>query len=68
MIIQEIKNINGRDFKLTYSDNNKKIRQIETGEIYIDALDTLNSNYSYEETNEIAIKEQESFLPKETLE
>ena len=36
----------------TYSDENYKIRQIETGYIYDEAIDVESANYTYEETNE----------------
>jgi len=36
----------------TYSDNNKLIRQIETGIEYIEAVDVDGAPYHYEETNE----------------
>ena len=35
----------------TYSDENFKIRQIETGLIYDEAIDIESSNYTYEETD-----------------
>lgn len=35
----------------TYSDENFKIRQIPTNEIYDEAIDVEDSNYTYEETN-----------------
>ena len=35
-----------------YSDQNFKIRQIETNIIYEDAVDVLPCRYTYEETNE----------------
>ena len=35
-----------------YSDQNFKIRQIETNIIYDDAVDVLPCRYTYEETNE----------------
>ena len=41
---------NGVILTYTYSDNNKKIRQIETGNIYDDAYDIPN-RYTYEETD-----------------
>lgn len=37
----------------TYSDLNLKIRQIETGNIYNDAVDMIPCRYTYEETNEL---------------
>ena len=36
----------------TYSDENYKIRQIETGAIYDEAIDVENAEYTYEETGE----------------
>lgn len=44
---------NDDDIKLyrTYSDKNYKIKQVETGNIYDDAIDAENSNYTYEETD-----------------
>ena len=36
----------------TYSDENYKIRQIETGAIYDEAIDVENAGYTYEETEE----------------
>lgn len=41
-----------------YSDLNLMIRQIETGNIYEDAVDILPCQYTYEETN-IPIEEEE---------
>ena len=36
----------------TYSDNNFMIKQIESGNIYQEAIDVENSKNTYEETNE----------------
>lgn len=36
----------------TYSDEDYKIRQIETGAIYEEAIDVENSGFTYEETDE----------------
>ena len=36
----------------TYSDEQYKIRQIETGIVYEEAIDVENSGFTYEETNE----------------
>lgn len=36
---------------LHYSDQNLKIRQIETGNIYVDALDVIPCEFTYEETD-----------------
>ena len=35
-----------------YSDSGKRIRQVETGIIYDDAVDVLPCKYTYEETDE----------------
>lgn len=35
---------------LHYSDQNMKIRQIETGKLYEDAIDVMPCQYTYEET------------------
>lgn len=42
---------NGVELIKTYSDNNKMIRQIETGIIYDEAIDIPN-RYTYEETDQ----------------
>ena len=36
----------------TYSDDGYKIRQIETGIVFDDALDTEDAGFTYEETDE----------------
>jgi hypothetical protein len=36
----------------TYSDNNLRIRQVETGAIYDEAIDVETAPYTYEETDE----------------
>ena len=40
------------DVKLyrTYSDSNLMIRQVETGDVYTEAIDVENAAYTYEET------------------
>lgn len=48
MIVEEMMG----DRVMHYSDKNLKIRQIETGLIYDDAVDVLPCRYTYEETNE----------------
>lgn len=37
----------------SYSDNNFLIKQIETGNIYDEAIDVENAPYTYVETNEL---------------
>lgn len=51
MIIQENITVNGVDLIRTYSDT-YTIRQVETGIIYIEAIDIPN-RYTYEETEEL---------------
>ena len=47
----------------TYSDENYRIRKVETNEIYDEAIDIEDNNYEYEETNEtIEIIEEPSQL------
>lgn len=48
MIVEEIMG----DRVVHYSDQGMKIRQIETGFIYEDAVDVYPCQYTYEETNE----------------
>lgn len=36
---------------LHYSDQNMKIRQVETGKLYEDAIDVMPCQYTYEETD-----------------
>lgn len=36
----------------TYSDENYRIKQIETGNIYDEAIDVEDANFTYVETNE----------------
>lgn len=49
MIITEYIEIENRERR--YSDLNMKIRQIETGNLYDDAVDVIPCPYIYEETN-----------------
>lgn len=49
-----IKQLGNRERR--YSDQNVKIRQIETGVIYEDAVDVIPCQYTYEET-EVPIEE-----------
>lgn len=60
MLIKEfyIKRKDGVNLYRTYSDENYKIRQIETDILYDEAIDVEDSNYTYEETN-IPIEEEE---------
>lgn len=49
----------------TYSNENLKILQVETGNIYDEAIDIETANYIYEETNE-KIEEAETEVTNET--
>lgn len=45
---------------LHYSDRNMKIRQVETGKLYEDAIDVMPCQYTYEETDiPIPVDEEE---------
>ena len=60
MIQTEIIEIGGKQFKRTYSDNNKVIRKVETSEEYSEAVDLTTATYEYEETvKDIEIKDDE---------
>ena len=60
MIIKEfyIKREDGINLYRTYSDKNFKIKQVETGVIYDEAVDVEDSTYTYIETEE-KIEEEE---------
>lgn len=49
MIIVELVDEDTRERR--YSDKNVKLRQIETGNIYEDAVDVIPCRYTYEETD-----------------
>ena len=51
MIIEELIEDNNRIRH--YSDSNYRIKQIETGIIYDDAVDVIPCKYTYEETNQL---------------
>ena len=60
MIIQEPFECEGAEMPLvrTYSDRGMKIRQVETGDIYDDAVDVAPCRYTYEETDELIEAEE----------
>lgn len=43
--------INNREFRKTYSDEGYYIQKKETQEVYSEAIDVLNKNYEYVETD-----------------
>ena len=49
MIIVELVDEGTRERR--YSDKNVKLRQIETGNVYEDAVDVIPCRYTYEETD-----------------
>ena len=53
MIIKEFykKRSDGINLYRTYSDSNLMIRQVETGDVYAEAIDVENAVYTYEETD-----------------
>lgn len=53
MVIKVISEFNGNSYIKHCSDSNLKIKKTGTDEIYIEAYDILDSNFSYEETNEL---------------
>ena len=53
MIIEIVEKLNGVYFKKHYSDSNYKIKKVGTNEIYVEAYDVLDSNYTYEETDKL---------------
>jgi hypothetical protein len=48
IIIEQIEN---GERERRYSDKNMKLRQIETGNVYEDAVDVIPCRYTYEETD-----------------
>ena len=53
MIIKEFykKRSDGINLYRTYSDSNLMIKQVETGDVYTEAIDVENAAYTYEETD-----------------
>lgn len=51
MIVKENVKINDVDFIYTYSDGQYFIKQVKTGELYIDAYDLKDSPKEYDETD-----------------
>lgn len=43
----------------TYSDTKHYIKQVETGVIYAEAIDTEDKNYTYVETDEVVLTPEE---------
>lgn len=66
MIIKEFYGVNrnGTNLYRTYSDLGLKIRQVETGAIYDEAVDLETKSFTYEETTEkvYEIKEELELL------
>ena len=47
-----VKETNGK-FTMTYSDQKRYIRKVDTDEVYAEAVDLEGKNYEYEETEEV---------------
>jgi len=54
MLVREFykQRTDGVNLYRTYSDENYKILQIETGVVYDEAIDVETANYTYQETEE----------------
>ena len=66
MIVQETLIHDGTEFIKTYSDEGYTIRQIETGNIYGEAIDLAQYPKEYEETDEkIEINEESEEMEEE---
>lgn len=52
MLIEETIVIDDRELLRHYSDNNKYIIQVDTGIKYAEAVDVLNTNHIYRESEE----------------
>ena len=59
MIKQEKVRIGEREFLHTYSDKKFYILQVETNNIYDEAYDIIPCKYTYKETNEEIVIEEE---------
>lgn len=59
MIKQEKVKIGEREFLHTYSDSNMYILQVETSNIYDEAYDVIPCKYTYKETKEEIVIEEE---------
>lgn len=61
MIKQEKVIINNKELLHTYSDSNKYILQVETNVEYNEAYDVVPCKYTYTETEEEIIKEENCY-------
>ena len=57
MIKTETIELNGKQFKRTYSDT-YKIKKIGIEEVYDEAVDILSANYEYEETDQTLSRDE----------
>lgn len=52
IVVEKIVNeLDGKELKRTYSDKDVYIKKVGTDEIYMEAIDLLNSTFEYEETD-----------------
>lgn len=70
MIVIEMldQEVNGKKLKKTYSNEDFLIRQEQTGYIYESAIDIEDSQYTYVETDEKIIREEENEELKNIME
>lgn len=59
MLKQEKITMNNKELLHTYSDNNKYILQVETNAKYGEAYDVIPCKYTYKETKEEIVIEEE---------
>lgn len=64
IVIEKIK-INDIEYKKTYSDSGYLIRKIGTDEIYDEAIDLIDANYDYEETDILYTEDGETYTEDE---
>lgn len=60
MIVEEI--IEDGKFKRTYSDQGYQIQKVGTDEVYDEAVDLVSSQWTYSETSERVILEEDMIL------
>lgn len=67
MIVREFyeKRNDGVSLYRTYSDLNHYIKQVETGNVYSEAIDTEDASYTYEETDEVILTQEEMMAKME---
>lgn len=73
MVVQKIYTVGSIELRKTYSDDNKYIVQVETGNVYQEAIDPLDSTHTYIEsendlpTEQLTAEEQLNYLGVDEL-